>query len=64
VSNEGERRRAPAQMFEHTIFYRRPEAPQSLCRQTAQTAATAAVQVERLIALGYTIVDNDAAKPK
>src|SRR5689334_12480058 len=45
------------QMTEHAIRYRRPETPHSLSRMTTQSAAEAAHQVDRLIALGYVVQD-------
>ncbi|HEY0303190.1 MAG TPA: hypothetical protein VGC36_17720 [Rhizomicrobium sp.] len=39
----------------HKIRYRRPETPWSLSSMTTQTAADAAIQVQRLVALGYTV---------
>jgi len=44
-------------MTEHAIRYRRPETPHSLSRMTTQSAAEAAHQVDRLIALGYVVQD-------
>jgi hypothetical protein len=44
-------------MTEYSIRYRRPETPYSLSRMTTQDAVQAAIQVERLIALGYAVAD-------
>lgn len=54
----------------HRIRYRRPETPWSLSAMTTQTAADAAIQVQRLVALGYTVsevtppLDSVAATPR
>ena len=44
-------------MSEHRIRYRRPETPWSLSQMTAQNATDAAMQVKRLLALGYAVAD-------
>lgn len=44
-------------MAEHNIRYRRPETPWSLSRSSAPNAERAAIQVARLIALGYSVVE-------
>jgi hypothetical protein len=49
--------RKTATLAEHSIRYRRPETPYSLSRSSAPDAARAAVQVARLIALGYSVVE-------
>ncbi len=41
----------------HRIRYRRPETPWSLSHMTTQTAEDAAIQVQRLVALGYTVAE-------
>ena len=46
-----------ATLAEHSIRYRRPETPYSLSRSSAPDAQRAAVQVARLIALGYSVVE-------
>lgn len=43
--------------MEHAIRYRRPETPGSLTAMTVPTGDEAALQVKRLIALGYKVVD-------
>ncbi len=48
---------ARAAMTVHKIRYRRPEAPWSLTQMTTQTAEDAATQIQRLIALGYSVTD-------
>lgn len=40
-----------------TIRYRRPETPWSLSRSTTPDAARAVLQIARLVALGYEVVD-------
>ena len=42
-------------MTVHRIRYRRPETPWSLSSMTTQTAEDAATQVQRLVALGYSV---------
>lgn len=42
---------------EHCIRFRRPETPWSLSRMTTESAEQAAIQVQRLSALGYTIIN-------
>ena len=44
-------------MTVHRIRYRRPETPWSLSSMTTQTAEDAATQVQRLMALGYSVSD-------
>ena len=44
-------------MTVHKIRYRRPETPWSLTQMTTQTAEDAALQVQRLVALGYSVTD-------
>ena len=50
-------------MAKHSIFYRRPESPGSLARQTTPTTEEAIAQVERLAALGYLVVDVEPKLP-
>jgi hypothetical protein len=50
-------------MAKHSIFYRRPESPGSLARQTTPTTEEAITQVERLAALGYLVVDVEPKIP-
>jgi len=49
--------RAPETILEHVITYRRPANPWSLGRMTVQTDVETAAQVQRLISLGYTVID-------
>jgi hypothetical protein len=44
-------------MAEYCIRYRRPETPWSLSRMTTPSAEQAAIQIHRLAALGYAVVD-------
>ena len=44
-------------MTVHKIRYRRPETPWSLTQMTTQSAEDAALQVQRLVALGYSVTD-------
>ena len=44
-------------MTVHRIRYRRPETPWSLSQMTTQTAEDAAIQVQRLVRLGYSVSD-------
>ncbi|MEJ0040944.1 MAG: hypothetical protein WDM81_01355 [Rhizomicrobium sp.] len=41
----------------HKIRYRRPETPWSLSQMTTQNAVDAAIQIKRLLALGYAVAD-------
>ena len=41
----------------HKIRYRRPETPWSLSQMTTPDAKEAAIQVDRLVALGYRVAD-------
>jgi hypothetical protein len=41
----------------HRIRYRRPETPWSLSHMTTQNAVDAAIQIKRLLALGYAVAD-------
>jgi len=41
----------------HRIRYRRPETPWSLSQMTTQNATDAAIQIKRLLALGYAVAD-------
>jgi len=41
----------------HRIRYRRPETPWSLSQMTTPDAKEAAIQVDRLVALGYSVAD-------
>ncbi len=41
----------------HRIRYLRPETPWSLSQMTVQNAEDAAIQVKRLLALGYAVAD-------
>lgn len=43
--------------MEHAIRYRRPETPWSLSGMTVPNGGEAALQVKRLIALGYSVVE-------
>jgi len=44
-------------MTVHRIRYRRPETPWSLSQMTTPSAEDAAIQVKRLLALGYAVAD-------
>jgi hypothetical protein len=44
----------------HRIRYRRPETPWSLSQMTTPDAKEASIHVDRLVALGYQVVDVTA----
>jgi hypothetical protein len=44
-------------MTPYRIRYRRPETPWSLSQMTTPDAKAAAIQVDRLVALGYCVTD-------
>jgi hypothetical protein len=47
-----------------TIRYRRPQAPWSVVKMVVPGAAQATAQIDRLKALGYSIIDVEPASPK